>query len=93
MFPELHVARTDLETMKKQAESTNAEYDRLAEEHQQLQVHTPRFGYNYNCMYNNIIHSFFRILCVNNKEVLKTRKTSKISNFDFLGFLDTCIHA
>ena len=35
---ELRVARTDLEAMKKQAESTNAEYDRLAEEHQQLQV-------------------------------------------------------
>ena len=35
---ELRVARTDLEAMKKQAESTNAEYDRLAEEHQKLQV-------------------------------------------------------
>jgi hypothetical protein len=35
---ELRVARTDLEAMKKQAESTNAEYDRLAEEHQQLQA-------------------------------------------------------
>ena len=35
---ELRVARTDLEAMKKQAESTNAEYDRLAEEHQQQQV-------------------------------------------------------
>ena len=37
---ELRVARTDLEAMKKQAESTNAEYDRLAEEHQKLQVCT-----------------------------------------------------
>lgn len=61
MFPELHVARTDLEAMKKQAESTNTEYDRLAEEHQQLQVHTPRFGYNYSnvSLYNYVILSFF----------------------------------
>ena len=38
LLSELRVARTNLEAMKKQAESTNAEYDRLAEEHQKLQV-------------------------------------------------------
>ncbi len=36
--PELRKARTNLEAIKKQAESTNKEYDRLAEEHQTLQV-------------------------------------------------------
>ena len=35
---ELKKAKTDLEAMKKQAESTSAEYDRLAEEHQKLLV-------------------------------------------------------
>lgn len=35
---ELKKARADLDTMKKQAESTSTEYDRLAEEHQKLQV-------------------------------------------------------
>ena len=35
---ELQVARTDLEAMKKQAESVSTEYDRLIEEHQKLQV-------------------------------------------------------
>ena len=38
LYSELRVARADLEAMKKQAESTNTEYDRLAEEHQKLQV-------------------------------------------------------
>lgn len=32
------MAKADLEAMKRQAESTNAEYDRLADEHQKLQV-------------------------------------------------------
>ena len=32
------MALADLEAMKKQAQSTSAEYDRLAEEHQKLQV-------------------------------------------------------
>ena len=36
--PELRKAKSDLEAMKKQAESTSAEYDRLAEEHQNLLV-------------------------------------------------------
>lgn len=35
---DLKKARADLEAMKKQAESTNREYDRLAEENQKLQV-------------------------------------------------------
>ena len=35
---DLKKARSDLEAMKKQAESTNREYDRLAEENQKLQV-------------------------------------------------------
>ena len=35
---ELHSAQADLEAMKKQAQSTNAEYDRLAEQYQKLQV-------------------------------------------------------
>ncbi len=36
--PDLKKARSDLKAMKKQAESTNREYDRLAEENQKLQV-------------------------------------------------------
>ena len=44
LLSELRVARTDLEAMKKQAESTNAEYDRLAEEHQKLQVRNLHAG-------------------------------------------------
>ena len=35
---DLKKAHTDLEAMKKQAESTNREYDRLSEENQRLQV-------------------------------------------------------
>ena len=35
---ELKKARSDLQAMKSQAESTSAEYDRLAEEHQKLLV-------------------------------------------------------
>ena len=38
VFAELEKARKDLATMKKQAESTNAEYDRLLAEHAKLQV-------------------------------------------------------
>ena len=38
-FPsDLKLAREDLEVMKKQAESTSREYDRLAQENQTLQV-------------------------------------------------------
>ena len=35
---ELEKARINLEALKKQAEATNTEYDRLAAEHQILQV-------------------------------------------------------
>ena len=35
---ELNTANVNLQAMKKQTESTNREYDRLAEEHQKLQV-------------------------------------------------------
>ena len=35
---ELKAATKNLEAMKKQAESTNTEYDRLMKEHSQLQV-------------------------------------------------------
>ena len=38
VYIELRVAQANLVAMKKQAESTNTEYDRLAEEHQKLQV-------------------------------------------------------
>ena len=38
VLPELTKANRDLEAMKKQAESTNREYDRLMEEHAKLQV-------------------------------------------------------
>ncbi len=38
LLTELKKTKTDLATMKKQSESTNAEYDRLAEEHQKLVV-------------------------------------------------------
>ena len=45
LITELKKAQTDLSAMKKQAESTSTEYDRLAEEHQKLQVlHTPTCG-------------------------------------------------
>ena len=37
-FTELKKSRTDLETLKKQAEATNSEYDRLSSEYQNLQV-------------------------------------------------------
>ena len=37
-FLELTAATKNLEAMKKQAQSTNAEYDRLMKEHTQLQV-------------------------------------------------------
>ena len=37
-FAELKAATKNLEAMKKQAESTNTEYDRLMKEHSQLQV-------------------------------------------------------
>ena len=37
-YLDLKKARSDLEAMKKQAESTNREYDRLAEENQKLLV-------------------------------------------------------
>ena len=66
------MARTDMEAMKKQAESTNAEYDRLAEEHQQLQV-----NFDLACKMHLQLHFlFFRQLC---KEILKIRKTSEPS--------------
>lgn len=35
---ELYKARLDLSSMKKQAESTNQEYDRLLDEHAKLEV-------------------------------------------------------
>ena len=38
VYIELRVAQANLVAMKEQAESTNTEYDRLAEEHQKLQV-------------------------------------------------------
>ena len=38
IFSDLKKARADLEVMKKQAESTNREYERLAQESQKLQV-------------------------------------------------------
>ena len=40
LFPhtELKKAKVDLQAMKKQAESTNTEYDRLAADNQKLQV-------------------------------------------------------
>ena len=37
-IPELKESRASVTAIKKQAESTNAEYDRLAEENQKLQV-------------------------------------------------------
>ncbi len=37
-FIDLNKTKTNLEAMKKQAESTSVEYDRLAEEHQKLVV-------------------------------------------------------
>lgn len=41
---DLKKSRTDLEAMKKQAESTNSEFDRLSSEYQKLQV---RLSVNY----------------------------------------------
>ena len=38
VFSEVARVKKDLEAMKKQAESTNKEYDRLAEENRSLQV-------------------------------------------------------
>lgn len=38
---DLKKSRTDLEAMKKQAESTNSEFDRLSSEYQKLQVRLP----------------------------------------------------
>lgn len=35
---DLKKSKTDLETLKKQAEATNSEYDRLSSEFQKLQV-------------------------------------------------------
>lgn len=37
-FPDAKRSQKDLEAMKKQAQSTNAEYDRLAEENRSLQA-------------------------------------------------------
>ena len=38
VYAELKRTKADLEAVKSQAESTNREYDRLMEEHRQLQV-------------------------------------------------------
>ena len=49
---ELEKARANLEAMRRQAEATNREYDRLAEEHQKLQV--TYYIHAHTCMH--IIH-------------------------------------
>ena len=41
-IPELKESQASVVAIKKQAESTNAEYDRLAEENQKLQVRLTR---------------------------------------------------
>ena len=46
---DLKKARSDLDAMKKQAESTNREYDRLAEENQKLQVSVIMLHFLYTC--------------------------------------------
>ena len=74
LFTELRVARADLEAMKRQAESTNAEYDRLAEEHQKLQVYTVPYALSVVLLYHI---SHFRLLCVNKRATRKIRKTNE----------------
>ena len=47
-IPELKESRASVTAIKKQAESTNAEYDRLAEENQKLQVRLDFATYSQN---------------------------------------------
>ena len=48
VLPELKKTQADLDAMKSQAQSTNREYDRLAEENQKLQVSTASIEVTYS---------------------------------------------